>query len=54
MTAVDRIEAGPLWVLGRLFMPSRVRAAACVRRGQHRPELIDLGRAKICRNCGAW
>lgn len=54
MSIVDRIEASRLWILGRLFIPGPVRADACHRRGEHRPELVDLGRMKVCRNCGAW
>lgn len=54
MSIVDRIERGPLWLLGRILIPSRVRARACTRRGEHAPKLVDVGRAKVCWNCGAW
>lgn len=54
MTLVSLIERSPLWPLGRLLIPGPIRAEACHRRGQHKPELTDLGRIKICPNCGAW
>lgn len=54
MSVVDRIERSPLWWVGRLLIPSAVRLKACVRRGEHHPQLVDLGRTKVCGRCGAW
>lgn len=49
-----RIEHSPLWLLGRLLIPAKYRRAACEVSGRHRPELVDLGRTKVCPECGTW
>ena len=52
MTLTDRIEQSPLWWTGRLLIPGSWRRAACIARGEHRLELADLGRTKVCGGCG--
>ncbi len=54
MNWVTRVEHGPIWFLGRLFIPGRLRVAACQERGEHHPEIIEMGRSKMCRACGGW
>lgn len=53
---VDRINrvVDSRWWLLSLLIPASRRAAACKARGTHKPELIDLGRSKLCLRCGAW
>lgn len=51
---VTRVERGPFWVLGRIFIPRATRRAACERRGEHELELVDMGRSKLCWRCGTW
>ena len=52
MTLVDRIEAGPLWLLGRVLIPNRVRRRACIARGTHRVHVRHDNGARICLACG--
>jgi hypothetical protein len=40
-------------LLVRLFLPKRAKRQ-CVAAGMHKPVLIDLGRSKLCMNCGQW
>lgn len=51
---IRRIEASRAWLFGRILIPDRYRSAACAAAGAHRPELVDLGRHKVCYSCGAW
>lgn len=51
--AITRLQRGPFWFLAVLIPKSR-RRQACVARAEHKPELIDMGRSKICWKCGTW
>lgn len=52
MSVVDLIERSRFWLAGRILIPGRTRRRACVRRGDHRLDLINGGRDKACGGCG--
>ncbi len=51
---VRSLEDTPFWLIGRLLVPARKRRAACEAAGKHHPVLVDLGRSKVCYECGTW